>query len=221
MNNQNDITSEYRTSFDWIMFLMIHLVLIGGIAYAGFRIYGARLGVWVAASAFIAGVTSSYLFAKIVPGETIMKILLGLSVAANAGYLVHNGAQAIGVEAYNAAQIRKYEIGMAAAAGATTRSIARALGASAKDATNLDVAFSDHVSTIAAILAFIELALAIIIFSIASKRTNAQRRLATGGGVPQTAPQPMPQSFATSSPRVGFSGNYAPAQSNGDQHPKA
>lgn len=202
MNNQ-DPTSDNRSIFDWIMFLLIHLILIGGIAYAGFQIYGPRLGVWVAASAFIAGVTSSYLFAKIVPGETVMKVLLGLAVAANAAYLVHNGAQAIGVEAFNAAQIKKYELGMAAAAGATTRTIARALGASAKEASNLERAFSDGVSTIAALLAFLELSLAIVIFSIASKRTNEARRLAR----PTPIATPRAVGFSTGG---GGSLNYPP-----------
>ena len=64
----NKTTTENRTAFDWIMFLLIHVCLIGGIAYAGFSIYGERLGVWVAASAFIAGITSTYLYAKVVPG---------------------------------------------------------------------------------------------------------------------------------------------------------
>lgn len=212
--NTTDPTSDNRSIFDWIMFLLIHIILIGGIAYAGFQIYGPRLGVWVAASAFIAGVTSSYLFAKIVPGETVMKVLLGLAVAANAAYLVHNGAQAIGVEAYNAAQIKKYELGMAAAAGATTRTIARALGASAKEASNLEKAFSDGVSTIAALLAFLELSLAIVIFSIASKRTNEARRLAR----PTPIATPRAVGFSTG----GGSLNYPPPTiATGGDAPKA
>lgn len=169
-------TTEKRAAFDWIMFLLIHAVLIGGIGYAGFSIYGPRLGVWVAASAFVAGVTSSYLYAKIVPGETIMKVLLGLAVAANAAYMVHNGARSIGVSAYNDAQIRKYEAGMAAAAGSTSRSIARALGASASESARVERTFSDSVSTIAALLAFLEMSLAITFFAMASKRVS---RIAT------------------------------------------
>ena len=84
--------------------------------------------------------------------ETIMKVLLGLAVAANAAYMVHNGARAIGIGAYNDAQVKKYEAGMAAAAGATSRAIARAVGASAKDATAIEKTFSDGVSTVAALL---------------------------------------------------------------------
>lgn len=163
-------TTEKRSIFDWLVFIVIHVVLIGAIGYAGFAVYGARLGAWVAASAFIAGMVSFYLFAKIVPGETLMKVWLGLCVALNAGYIVHNGARAIGIEAFNAAQVKKFEAGIAAAAQAQSRAIARTLGASAKDAATLEKVFDDGVSLIAAILAFLELASAIVIFSIASKR---------------------------------------------------
>lgn len=188
----HNTTDEKRSAFDWIMFLLIHVVLIGGITYAGFTIYGERLGIWVGASAFIAGVTSTYLYAKIVPGETIMKVLLGLAVAANAAYMVHNGAKAIGISAFNDAQIRKYELGMAAAAGATTRAIARTIGASAKDASTIEKTFSDGVSTVAALLAFIEMSLAIIFFSVASKRVSAINR---GSAI---EPAPRVAGFATS-----------------------
>lgn len=168
--------NDKRSIFDWIVFTLIHVILIGGISYAGMQIYGSRLGVWVAASACVAGFVSMYLFAKIVPGETLMKVWLGLCVALNAGYLVHNGAQAMGIEAYNTAQVRKYEAGMAAAAGATTRAVARALGASAKDASQIEKAFGDSVAFWAALLAFLELASSIVIFSIASKRVAAALR---------------------------------------------
>lgn len=206
-------TNEKRTAFDWIMFLLIHVVLIGGIAYAGFAIYGERLGIWVAASAFIAGVTSTYLYAKIVPGETIMKVLLGLAVAANAAYMVHNGAKAIGINAFNDAQIKKYELGMAAAAGATTRAIARTIGASAKEASAIEKTFSDGVSTIAALLAFLEMSLAIIFFSVASKRISEIER-GNGAQIAPQAPQSPPYAPMMSSPQVarpamGFSSNFA------------
>ncbi len=164
--------NDNRSIFDWIMFLLIHFVLIGGISYAGFAVYGNRLGSWVAASAAIAGMASAYLFAKVVPGETTMKVWLGICVAANAGYLVHNGAQAMGVEAYNNAQVRKFEAGMAQAAQSTTTRIARQLGASAKDASQIEKMFDNSVSTIAALLAFLELSSAIVIFSVASRRVK-------------------------------------------------
>ena len=219
--------NENRSAFDWIMFLLIHLILIGGIGYAGFSIYGNRLGVWVAASAAVAGLTSTYLYAKIVPGETIMKVLLGLSVAANAAYMVHNGAKSVGITAFNDAQIRKYEAGMAAAAGATTRTIARSLGASVKDATALEKTFSDGVSTVAALLAFVEMSLAIIFFAVGSKRVGESTR---GNQPPQSA-LPLPQTPQHVMPQpatrgnLGFStaysnGNYTPTSTNGDSSPK-
>jgi hypothetical protein len=161
----------HRSIFDWLIFIVIHMVLIGGISYAGFAVYGYTLGAWVAASAIVAGFASLYLFAKEVPGETLMKIWLGLCVAANAGYLVHNGARAIGVQAYNATQVEKFEKGMSAAAQSQSKKVARELGLSAKDASELARVFDDGVSLIAALLAFLELSSAIVIFSLASKRT--------------------------------------------------
>ena len=195
--------NDNRSIFDWIMFLLIHFVLIGGIGYAGFAVYGNRLGSWVAASAAIAGMTSAYLFAKVVPGETTMKVWLGICVAANAGYLVHNGAQAMGIEAYNNAQVRKFEAGMAQAAQSTTRSIARQLGASAKDASQIEKMFDNSISTIAALLAFLELASAIVIFSVASKRVKV--------AIDQFERQKM--GF---NPIPGFSSNFAPQTAKSD-----
>ena len=195
--------NDNRSIFDWIMFLLIHCILIGGIGYAGFAVYGNRLGSWVAASAAIAGMTSAYLFAKVVPGETTMKVWLGICVAANAGYLVHNGAQAMGIEAYNNAQVRKFEAGMAQAAQSTTRSIARQLGASAKDASQIEKMFDNSVSTIAALLAFFELASAIVIFSVASKRVKV--------AIDQFERQKM--GF---NPIPGFSSNFAPQTAKSD-----
>ena len=184
------MTDEKRSIFDWLMFLAIHIILIGGIAYAGFLVYGQRLGVWVAASAAVAGLTSTYLYAKIVPGETTMKVILGIIVALNAGYLVHNGAQAMGIEAYNAGQIKKFEVGMAAAASSATRSVARQLGLSARESSALEKAFDDSVSFWAAVLAFLELSTAMVIFSISSRRVKrveqaaAERRIQTPGFAP-------------------------------------
>lgn len=163
-------TTEHRSLFDWIVFSLIHIVLIGAIAYAGFFVYGLQLGAWVGASALIAGLVSTYLFAKIVPGETLMKAWLGLCVALNAGYLVHNGAKAIGVESFNDAQLRKFEAGMAETAKVKSWRVARQMGLSTKAATEIAKKFDDGVALIAAILAFLELASGIVIFSIASKR---------------------------------------------------
>lgn len=173
MANDFDPTREARPALDWVVFSIIFVVLVGAIWYAGLSVYGPRLGHWVGASAFIAGLVHLYLFAKIVPGETIMKVWLGLCVALNAGYIVHNGASAMGVEAYNAAQVKKYEVAMSKAAQATSRRVAREIGASAQAAAAVEKAFSDGVSLIAAILAFLELASSIVIFAISSKRVSA------------------------------------------------
>lgn len=157
-----------------MIFTLIHAVLIGGISVAGLYVYGFRLGVWVAASAIVAGFASAYLFAKEVPGETLMKVLLGLAVAANAAYIVHNGAQAIGIDAYNTKQVEKFERGMAEAGKATSRRIARELRLGAKDASTLEKAFSDGVALWAAILAFIELGMALIVFAMSSRRRRVE-----------------------------------------------
>ena len=173
-----DPTTEKRPALDWVVFAIIFVVLVGAIWYAGLSVYGPRLGHWVGASAFIAGLVHLYLFAKIVPGETIMKVWLGLCVALNAGYIVHNGASAMGVEAYNTAQVKKYEIAMGQAAQATSRRVAREIGLSAQTASQVEKAFGDGVSLIAAVLAFLELASSIVIFAIASKRVSAVIRQA-------------------------------------------
>src|SRR5262245_61579393 len=166
--------TEKRGIFDWLIFLLIHIVLIGGISVAGFYVYTPQLGAWVAASAIVAGFASTYLFAKEVPGETTMKCMLYLCVALNAAYLVHNGAQRIGVDSYNAAQIQKYEAGMAEAGKATSRRIASTLALSAKSATELEKAFSNGVALWAAILAFMEIGLALIVFAISSRRLSRE-----------------------------------------------
>lgn len=200
-------TSENRSMFDWLMFLAIHAIIIGGISYAGWHVYGERLGIWVAASATVAGITSAYLYAKIVPGETFMKIILGLIVAANAGYIVHNGARNMGIESFNSAQVRKYEIGMAAAARARTRAVASAIGLNASASTQLERAFADSTATIAAILAFLELCAAVTFFAISSKRVSAienqGRQMAA-----------VPLGFASST-------NYATPAYTGNDRPKA
>lgn len=156
-------------------FALIHLVLIGGISVAGFYVYGLRLGVWVAASAIVAGFASMYLFAKEVPGETTMKCALGLCVALNAMYLVHNGARNMGIEQYNAAQMEKYERGMSEAGKSASRRIARELALGAQNASKLEKVFSDGVSFTAAILAFLELGMALIVFAISSKRLAREK----------------------------------------------
>lgn len=163
-------TTEHRSIFDWTVFSIIHIVLIGAIGYAGFAVYGERLGAWVGASALIAGLASMYLFAKIVPGETLMKAWLGLCVALNAGYLVHNGAKSIGVDLYNREQSDRYVKGLAEQAQARTVKIAREMGVSNERATQLARVFDDGTAFIAAVLAFLELSSAIVIFSISSKR---------------------------------------------------
>lgn len=180
-------TNEHRSIFDWLIWIAIHVILIGGISYAGFQVYGPTLGAWVAASAIVAGLTSMYLFAKAVPGETLMKVWLYLCVALNAGYLVHNGARAIGIQAYNAAQVEKFEKGMAQAAQSQSRKVAREIGLSAKDASELARIFDDGVSVVAAFLAFLELASAGVIFSIASRR--AHKVEASGQGSAQEWPR--------------------------------
>src|SRR5262249_12360687 len=121
-----------RSLFDWIVWTFIHVILIGGISYAGFAVYKSGLAAWVAASAIVAGFVSMYLFAKDVPGETLMKIWLGLAVPMNAEYLVHNGAKATSGQAYNDAQVAKFEAGIAAAAQSQSRRVAKEVGLSAR-----------------------------------------------------------------------------------------
>src|SRR5262245_582789 len=181
---REDMQNEKRGIFDWLIFLLIHIVLIGGIGVAGFYVYGTRLGIWVAASATVAGFASAYLFAKEIPGETFMKVVLGLLVAANAAYLVHNGAKGMGVELYNREQSDRYVKGLAEQAKSKSVRIAREVGLSNKQATELARVFDDSVSLSAALLAFLELACALIIFAISSRR---------GTGTPQKAPRELPE----------------------------
>ena len=170
MQNQND----KRSIFDWLIFTLIHVVVISAISIVAFYVYGPKLAVWVAASATVAGLASCYLFAKDVPGETLMKCWLYLCVAANAGYLAHNGAQKIGVEGYNAAQVEKFERGMAEAGKATSRRIARELRLGAENASKVERVFGDGVSVIVAALAFLELASALVIFALGSRRLKSE-----------------------------------------------
>lgn len=168
------MSTENRQVFHWAIFILIYSILVGGIGYAAFGIYGANLGAFVAGSAAIAGLTSLYLWHVEVRGETLMKIILGLAVAANAAYLVHNGARAAGVQAFNDAQVRKYEAGAAAAARAKTLAAARQIGLSAGKDSQLEKMFGSDVAAIAAFLAFLELSSAMVIFAVASKRQSAQ-----------------------------------------------
>lgn len=163
-------TNNKRPLFDWTIFTLIHLVVIGAISVVAFYVYGTYLAIWVAASATVAGLASTYLFAKDIPGETTMKCLLYICVAANAAYLAHNGAKQIGVEGYNAKQMEKYERGMAEAGKQTKQWIARELRLGAESASKMDKVFNDGVSVIVALLAFFELGLALIIFAIGSHR---------------------------------------------------
>lgn len=187
------MTNEKRSIFDWLIWTLIHIVVIGAITYAGIQVYGMRLGLWVAASATVAGFASCYLFAKDVPGETLMKVWLYLCVAANAGYLVHNGARQIGIDSYNTAQVEKFEKGMAQAGKATSRRIARELRLGAENASKIELAFSDGVSVIVAILAFLELASALVIFALGSRRIAKP--------APISAEYPLPQYQVIHQPR--------------------
>lgn len=171
MNNQND----ERSVFDWTIFAIIHLVVLLAISVVGFYLYGKHLGIWVTASATVAGFASCYMFAKDIPGETLMKVILGIAVAANAGYIAHNSAKKIGVEYYNDKQVEKFEKGMAIAGQATSRRIARELRLGAESASKLETIFSDGMATTAASLAFGELAVALVIFAISSRRLKAER----------------------------------------------
>jgi|SRR6185436_6621001 len=167
---RKQVSDNRRTLFDWVVFLLIYTLLVGGISVAAWWVYGAQLGVWVAVSAAIAGLAALYLFHVETPGETFMKVVLAVICSANAGYLAYNGVRAAGVESFNSAQVRKYEAGMAAAARASSKAIARQIGMSAREATPLDRMFGDDVAVNAALLAFLELASAMVIFAVASRR---------------------------------------------------
>jgi hypothetical protein len=213
---REDVQNDKRNIFDWTIFLLIHAVLIGGISVAGFYVYGFRLGAWVAASALIAGFASAYLFAQDIPGETFMKCLLGVAVAANAAYLVHNGAQAMGVDAYNKQQIEKFERGMAEAGKSASRRVARELRLGAEAASKLDKAFSDGVALWAALLAFAELGLALIIFAIAARR---QKTVAQPEQDMRYGSNPAPGLAYARHMRPRLRPGYAPASAENDVKP--
>lgn len=155
------------------MFIFIHLIFFSAITWAGVKVYGESLGAWVAASAAIEALALTYLFHKVVAGETLMKVLLYFFASLNVAYLVHNGARKIGIQLYNDGQIRKYEIGIKEAASATSRRIASAVGASAENAGKLDKMFGDEVAIVASVLAFLSLFAALVVFALASRRTQA------------------------------------------------
>lgn len=171
MQNEND----ERTVFDWTIFALIHLVVIGAISVVAYYLYGKHLGIWVAASAIVAGLTSAYMYAKNIPGETLMKVVLGIAVAANAGYIAHNSAKKIGVDDYNGKQLEKFEKGMAIAGQASSRWMARELRLGAVSASKVETIFSDGMASTAALLAFAELGIALAIFAIASRRLAGRR----------------------------------------------
>jgi hypothetical protein len=167
------MTSKH-TKGDWAVFIIAHIVLIGGQAIAGFGVYGRVLAAWVAASAIIAGLAVSYIYAKAATGQTAMKILIYLFTALNAAYMVHNGAKLHGSELFNEAQVRKYEIGMQQAAQSTSLKIAGQIGLSAKQASELQQVFADETSTLASLGAFLEIFMGLIALAIGSRKSREQ-----------------------------------------------
>lgn len=170
------MVEDKHTGTDWTFFILVHLVLTIGIIVGAFFVYGKVLAFWSASSALIAGLSVTYLYAKNTRGTTPMKILVYLFAALCAAYMVHNGARSIGVQAFNDAQIKKYEIGMAQAAQSQSKKIAREIGLSAKDASTLEKMFDDEVALIASLLAFLEIFTALTVMAVASrvKRPVAQ-----------------------------------------------
>lgn len=187
-----------RPLFDWAIFLVIHVALVGGIALAGFNVYGHYLGAWVGVSAFIAGCVGLFFFRYEVPGEILMKIALYVAMAANAAYIIHNGAKAAGVEAFNLAQVKKFEAGVSAASRATSRGVARQIGLSARDASQLEKVFGDEVSVTAGVLGGLEILLAMVFLSVGMslKQRRARVRefpqLDTEDIRPKVPPRPQP-----------------------------
>lgn len=181
---------ENRTIFEYTIFTLIHTVVIGAITVVGFHLYGKHLGIWVAASATVAGLAYCYMFVREIPGETLMKVILGIVVAANAGYMAHNGAKKIGIDDYNGKQLEKYEKGMALAGRATSKWMARELRLGAVNASKMETIFSDGSRAAAAMLAFAELGIALVIFGIASRRLKARRFTTVqdlAGQIPQSS----------------------------------
>jgi hypothetical protein len=191
----SQVVSTKRTSSEWAIFVLIHLIFIGGIAITGFVVYGMTLGVWVAASAIVAGLALTHMFANDIPGEKAMKIIVYVFSALNAAYIVHNGAQAIGIEAYNTAQIKKYEIGIQEAAKSRFASVAKAVGANAEQAGKIEKIFDNSTALVASILAFCELLSALIVFTLGSSRKK-------GSGVAQNE-------FASVTTAEQFNGNHS------------
>jgi hypothetical protein len=165
---KESMKNKKHTSGDWTIFILVHLILTAGIIAGAFRVYGVTLAFWSGASALIAGLVATYLYMRQVKGATAMKILVYLCAALCAGYMVHNGARALGVTAFNDAQIKKYEIGMAQAAQSQSRKIAKEIGMSTKDASAVEKLFDNEVAVIASILAFLEIGMALICLAIAS-----------------------------------------------------
>lgn len=216
MNNTAtfDPTDEHRSIFDWIVWLLIHLALIGGIIVIGFWTYTTGLATWVSASAFIAGIVAMYLFAKLVPGETLMKIILYLVAAANAGYLAYNGAQELGVNLFNQAQSQKYSAAAKEAANTKNRAARRDVLDRASKDTGLVQAFGGWTSIIAGGLAFLELAVALIVFAISSRRVaKVRKEYQEANGIYPTPPEPArpqhPQQAAQ--PARSFLSQFRPA----------
>lgn len=203
--------SEPRSLFEWSIFTIVHVVLFGGTMVAGFYTYDLGLGVWVAAQAIIAGMALTYLFAREVAGETLMKVLVYAAEVANIGYLVHNGAKRIGVEAFNAAQIQKYESGMAAAASSASRRVAETLGASAKSASEVATLFDDGTAIIASVLAGVSLFVALVVLSLASRRHPSQSRQGSAKPAPENNEDLEPFEWPDEREEAG----------NGFRHPKA
>lgn len=168
--------TEQRPLFDWVIFGLIYIILISAIGYAALSIYGSQLGWWVAGSAAIAGLVCLYLFHVEVARETGYKILLAVCVAANAGWLVHNGALAIGTKEFNDAQLKKFEIGMKEARQARTARDRHALSVTAAASAKIEKLFAGDMSTVAALLAFCELVSALIIFADATSQARRYQR---------------------------------------------
>jgi hypothetical protein len=178
-----------RPFFDWAIFLLIYVILVAAIGWAAVNVYGNLLGWFVAGSAAIAGLVCLYLFKIEVPRETGYKIVLALTVSANAGWMVHNGALSIGTKQFNDAQIEKFKAGMEVAAKAKTKAAQRNLSLSARAGTELAKVFQGDAANVAALLAFLELVSALVIFADASKRGPATVQPASQQVKPTKQPQ--------------------------------
>lgn len=168
---------KHRSLFEWVIFAVIYSLLCGGIAISGYSLYGHYAGFFVAASVLIAGMVSLYLFHKNCKGSALMRALMALTVALNAGYIVHNALKSSDVKAYNDSQIAKYAAAAEKAVGARTAKVARAVTGQAGKDTEITKAFSDSVSVTAAVLAFIELVTALLCFATASGLSTIKTEL--------------------------------------------